>query len=64
VDEGILWDNVEVGAGAKLRRVIIEDGVKVPPGFSIGHNRRADAQRFTLTENGIVVVPNNVRLEE
>jgi len=64
VDECILWDNVEVGAGARLRRVIIEDGVKVPPGFNIGHNRRADAQRFTLTENGVVVVPNNVRLEE
>jgi glucose-1-phosphate adenylyltransferase len=64
VDECILWDGVEIGAGAKIRRAIIEDGVRVPPKFSIGHHRQADAQRFTLTEDGIVVVPNNVRLEE
>jgi glucose-1-phosphate adenylyltransferase len=64
VDECILWDGVEIGAGAQIRQAIIEDGVRVPAGFSIGFNREADAQRFTLTENGVVVVPNNVRLEE
>ncbi len=64
VEESILWDRVEIGAGAKVRRAIIEDGVRVPPGFTIGHNRQADAQRFTLTEDGVAVVPNNVMLEE
>jgi glucose-1-phosphate adenylyltransferase len=64
VDECILWEGVEIGAGARVRQAIIEDGVKVPPGFSIGYNAEADAQRFTLTDHGVVVVPNNVRLEE
>ena len=64
VDECILWDGVEIGAGAKVRQTIIEDGVKVPPGFAIGHHCQADAQRFHVTENGVVVVPNNVILEE
>jgi glucose-1-phosphate adenylyltransferase len=64
VEESILWDGVEVGAGAQIRRAIIEDGVRVPPGFTIGHHPQADAKRFTLTEDGIAVVPNNVRLEE
>ncbi len=64
VDECILWDGVEIGAGAKIRQAIIEDGVRVPPGFAIGKNPRADARRFHVTENGVAVVPNNVRLEE
>jgi len=63
VDEAILWDKVSLGAGAKVRRAVIEDGVAVPPGFTIGYDPEADAQLFTITEGGIVVVPNNVRLE-
>jgi glucose-1-phosphate adenylyltransferase len=63
VEEAILWDKVSVGPGAKIRRAVIEDGVAVPPGFSIGYDPEADAQLFTLTEGGIVIVPNNVRLE-
>ncbi len=63
VDEAILWDKVSLGPGAKVRRAVIEDGVAVPPGFTIGYHPEADAQLFTITEGGIVVVPNNVRLE-
>jgi glucose-1-phosphate adenylyltransferase len=64
VSESILWDGVEIGAGAQVRRAVIEDGVKVPAGFTIGHHPKADARRFHVTEDGIAVVPNNVRLEE
>ena len=64
VEESILWDKVSIGAGAKVRRAIIEDGVAVPPGFTIGYDPEADAKLFTITEGGVAVVPNNVRLEE
>jgi glucose-1-phosphate adenylyltransferase len=63
VKEAILWEKVKIGAGAKVRRAVIEDGVVVPPGFTIGYDPEADAQRFTMTEGGVAVVPNNVRLE-
>jgi len=63
VCEAILWDGVEVGAGAHIRRAIIEEGVRVPPGFSIGLDRGRDAQQFHITENGVVVVPNNAIME-
>jgi glucose-1-phosphate adenylyltransferase len=64
VTEAILWDGVEIGAGAQIQQTIIEDGVRVPPGFTIGVDHKRDAKRFHVTENGVVVVPNNVILEE
>jgi glucose-1-phosphate adenylyltransferase len=64
VEESVLWHRVEIGAGAVIKRTIIEDGVKVPPNFHIGADLKQDAKRFHVTENGIVVVPNNVILEE
>ncbi len=64
VKEAILWHGVDLGAGAQVRRAIIEDGVKIPPGFTIGADLAQDAKRFHVTEDGIVVVPNNVILEE
>jgi glucose-1-phosphate adenylyltransferase len=64
VEEAIIWQGVKLGAGARVRRAVIEDGVVVPPGFAIGYDPAADAQRFPVTEGGIVVVPSNVRLEE
>jgi glucose-1-phosphate adenylyltransferase len=63
VCEAILWDEVEVGAGAHICRTIIEEGVRVPPGFTIGLDRDRDAKHFHITENGVVVVPNNAIME-
>jgi glucose-1-phosphate adenylyltransferase len=64
VEDAILWDKVTIGPGAKVRRAVIEDGVVVPPSFTIGYDLEADAQLFTVTEGGVVIVPNNVRLAE
>ncbi len=59
VQDSILFDCVEVGADAKIRRAIIDRGVKIPRGFCIGYDRRQDGERFTVTETGVVVVPEN-----
>jgi len=64
VSETVLWDGVEVGAGARIQQAIIEEGVRVPPGFIIGLDHKRDAQRFHVTDNGVVVVPNNAIMEE
>jgi glucose-1-phosphate adenylyltransferase len=64
VCEAILWDGVQIGAGAHIHQTIIEEGVRVPPGFTIGLDHKRDAKRFHVTDNGIVIVPNNAILEE
>lgn len=63
VSEAIIWHDVRVGLGAKIRRAVIEDGVHIPPRFTIGLDPKADASRFPVTEGGVVIVPNNVTLE-
>jgi glucose-1-phosphate adenylyltransferase len=64
VDESILMDGVEVGRHSKIRRAIIDKGVKLPPGSTIGYDLELDRQRFTVTESGIVVVPKGAIVEE
>lgn len=64
VDESILMDGVVVGRHSKIRRAIIDKGVKLPPNTTIGYNLDADRQRYTVTESGIVVVPKGAVIEE
>ncbi len=56
VEESILFDNVTVGAGAKLKRCIVDKHVRIPAGETIGYDLERDIQRFTVTEKGVVVV--------
>ena len=56
VEESILLDNVDIGRHCRIRRAIIDKGVKVPPHTEIGYDPEADARRFTVSD-GIVVVP-------
>jgi len=53
----ILFSGVEVGAGARLRRVIVDKWTAIPAGEEIGFDREADAARFTVSEEGVVVIP-------
>ena len=62
VDESILMDGVEVGRHSKIRRTIVDKGVKIPPHTTIGYDLEADRQRFTVTDSGIVVVPKGVEI--
>ena len=58
-----LMDGVEVGRHAKVRKAIIDKGVKIPPHAEIGYDLDRDRERFTVTESGIVVVPKGTLIE-
>jgi glucose-1-phosphate adenylyltransferase len=64
VDESILMDGVEVGRHSKIRRAIIDKGVKIPSNTTIGYDIEGDRQRFTVTDSGIVVVSKGAVIEE
>ncbi|MEW6535654.1 MAG: glucose-1-phosphate adenylyltransferase [Candidatus Auribacterota bacterium] len=62
VTESILMEGVNVGRHAKIHRAIIDKDVTIPEGMTIGCDLEEDKQRFTITENGIVVIPKGIHL--
>jgi glucose-1-phosphate adenylyltransferase len=56
VEEAILLDNVRVGAGARLKHVVVDKFVEIPPGFEVGGNPTQDAELFSVSPSGLVVV--------
>lgn len=58
-----MFDDVEIGRHARVCRAIIDKGVKVPAGEVIGYDLERDCRRFTVTENGVVVIPKGMVIE-
>jgi glucose-1-phosphate adenylyltransferase len=56
VTESILFHDVVIGMRAKVRRAIIDKGVRVPDGMRIGYDLEKDRERFDVSEEGIVVI--------
>lgn len=63
INKSILFDGVHVGVGAKLRNCIVDKNVRIPDMERIGYNLEQDCQRFTVSENGIIVVPEGYIFE-
>jgi glucose-1-phosphate adenylyltransferase len=64
VRDCILLDGVVVGRRARLRKVIVDKDVVIPPGVRIGYNHDLDRSRgFTVSESGVVVVPKRARID-
>lgn len=64
IEDAILFDDVEVGRRARIRRAIVDKEVRIPAGFEIGWNRDADLTRgFTITDDGIIVLAKGEELE-
>lgn len=63
VSDSILFDHVEVGRHCQIRRSIIDKHVKIPPGTVIGYDIEADRSRFTVSEDGVVIIPKGMILE-
>jgi len=57
VEDSILFEGVDVGRHAKIRRAIIDKGVNVPAGAEIGYDLELDRRRgFTVSDGGVVVI--------
>jgi glucose-1-phosphate adenylyltransferase len=63
VHECVLMDGVDVGRHARLKRAIVDKGVRIPAGFVVGEDPEEDRRRFLVTDGGIVVIPREARLE-
>ncbi|HQP50655.1 MAG TPA: hypothetical protein PLA06_00595, partial [Syntrophorhabdaceae bacterium] len=57
VTESILFHDVTIGMRAKVKKAIIDKGVRVPDGMKIGYDLEKDSKRFYISEDGVVVIP-------
>jgi glucose-1-phosphate adenylyltransferase len=57
VEGCVVFEDVDIGRHAQLRRTIIDKEVKIPAGERIGFDLARDRRRFTVTDNGVVVIP-------
>lgn len=64
VEECVLMDGVEVGRHARLRRVIADKGVKIPPNVEIGFDLEEDRSRYHISEGGVVVLPKGLEIDD
>jgi glucose-1-phosphate adenylyltransferase len=56
IQRSMILPNAAIGGGCTITRAIIDEGCEVPEGTSIGVDREADARRFHVTGNGVVLV--------
>ncbi|WP_319458468.1 glucose-1-phosphate adenylyltransferase [Micromonospora sp. RTP1Z1] len=63
VDGAVLMEGVDIGRHAVVRRAILDKNVYVPEGAEIGVDLEKDRQRYTVSDNGIVVIGKGQHVE-
>ncbi len=56
VDGGVVLPYVDIGRHARLRNVVVDRGVVIPPGLVVGEDPEEDAARFRRTAGGVCLI--------
>lgn len=60
VDQAVILPYCNIGRNARLRRVILDAGVRIPEGLVVGEDPEFDAHRFRRTDNGVCLITNRM----
>ena len=56
VREAVLLPEVDVGRHARLTKVVVDRGCRIPEGLVVGEDPVLDAQRFYCSDGGVVLI--------
>ena len=56
VEAGVILPYCNIGRGARLKRVILDSGVRIPEGLVVGEDPGLDALRFRRSEKGVCLI--------
>ena len=56
VDEAVVLPYSNIARGARLSRVIVDSGVRIPEGLIVGEDPELDARRFRRTDQGVCLI--------
>jgi glucose-1-phosphate adenylyltransferase len=54
--EAVVLPDVEIGRSARLSRVVVDRGCRIPEGLVVGEDAADDARRFYRSEGGVVLI--------
>jgi glucose-1-phosphate adenylyltransferase len=60
IEEAVIMPYVEIGRHARLSKVVVDRGVKIPEGLVVGEEPDRDAQRFRRTESGVCLITQHM----
>ena len=63
VRRSILFEMAHIGKGARIQNCIIEKNIHVPDHEEVGFDEIKDRQRFTVSQDGVVVIPQGYRFD-
>ena len=56
VEDSVILPWCDIGRHARLKKVVLDRGVKIPPGLVVGEDPILDAERFRRTEKGVCLI--------
>jgi glucose-1-phosphate adenylyltransferase len=56
IERSVILPHVSIGKGCVVCNAIVDEGCEIPDGMTIGADRKADAERFFVTDKGVVLV--------
>jgi glucose-1-phosphate adenylyltransferase len=56
VNEAVILPYCNIGRHARLSRVVIDSGVRIPEGLVVGEDPELDGRRFRRTDNGVCLI--------
>jgi glucose-1-phosphate adenylyltransferase len=60
VFRSVVLPHVRIGRGCRISRAILDEGCSIPDGMVIGEDAALDRQRFHVTEQGVVLVTEDM----
>jgi glucose-1-phosphate adenylyltransferase len=56
IEEAVIMPYVDIAQRVRLRKVVIDRGVRIPAGLVVGDDPVLDAKRFRRSENGVCLI--------
>jgi len=56
IEDSVVLPDTDIGRRCRIRKAVLDRGCRLPPGTVIGEDLAADAERYSVTDAGVVLV--------